>query len=82
MHGNDEKAAAFHRRNRHQRLTKWDVSDYDACAAGIAAVEADLGSIDILVNNAGITRDAPFHKMSHDQWNDVMPHPILMAYST
>ena len=69
--GNDEKAAAFTAETG-IKTYKWDVSDYDACAAGIAAVEADLGSIDILVNNAGITRDAPFHKMSRDQWNDVM----------
>ena len=69
--GNDEKAAAFTAETG-IKTYKWDVSDYDACAAGIAAVEADLGLVDILVNNAGITRDAPFHKMSRDQWNDVM----------
>jgi acetoacetyl-CoA reductase len=69
--GNDEKAAAFTAETG-IKTYKWDVSDYDACTTGIAAVEADLGSIDILVNNAGITRDAPFHKMSRDQWNDVM----------
>ena len=65
---------------------KWDVSDYAACAGGIAKVEADLGPIEILVNNAGITRDAMFHKMTPEQWNDVigtnltglfnMTHPV------
>ena len=69
--GNDEKAEAFTGKTG-IKTYKWDVSDYDACVAGIAAVEADLGPVDILVNNAGITRDAPFHKMSLDQWNDVM----------
>lgn len=69
--GNAEKAAAFTADTGIQTY-KWDVSDYDACVAGIAQVEADLGPIDILVNNAGITRDAPFHKMTRDQWSDVM----------
>jgi acetoacetyl-CoA reductase len=53
-------------------IFKWDVSDYDACAAGIAAVEKQLGPIDILVNNAGITRDGMFHKMTKDQWYQVI----------
>ena len=69
--GNDEKAAAFTSETGF-KTHKWDVSDYDACVSGIAAVEADLGPVDILVNNAGITRDAPFHKMTRDQWTDVM----------
>ena len=69
--GNDQKAEAFTDKTG-IKTYKWDVSDYDACVAGIAAVEADLGPVDVLVNNAGITRDAPFHKMSRDQWDDVI----------
>ena len=69
--GNDQKAEAFTDKTG-IKTYKWDVSDYDTCVAGISAVEADLGPVDVLVNNAGITRDAPFHKMSRDQWNDVI----------
>ena len=69
--GNDEKAAAFTAETG-IKTYKWDVADYDACTAGIAQVEADLGPVEILVNNAGITRDAPFHKMTPQQWKEVM----------
>ena len=69
--GNDKKAAAFTAKTG-IKTYKWDVSDYDACTSGITQVEADLGKIEVLVNNAGITRDAPFHKMTRDQWTDVM----------
>jgi acetoacetyl-CoA reductase len=51
---------------------KWDVSSYEACAAGIAQVTKDLGPVDILVNNAGITKDGMFHKMTPDQWYGVI----------
>ena len=83
--GNDEKAAAFTAETG-IKTYKWDVADYDACAAGVAQVEADLGLVEVLVNNAGITRDAPFHKMTPAQWNEVigtnlngvfnMTHPV------
>ncbi|MEL6483198.1 MAG: acetoacetyl-CoA reductase [Pseudomonadota bacterium] len=69
--GNDEAAAAFTAETG-IKTYKWSVADYDACKAGIAQVEADLGPVDILINNAGITRDAPFHKITPEQWKEVI----------
>ncbi len=69
--GNDEAAAKF-REETGIPVYKWDVSSYEACAAGLAQIEKDLGPVDMVVNNAGITRDGFFHKMSADQWNAVI----------
>jgi acetoacetyl-CoA reductase len=69
--GNDEAAQKF-KAETGIPVYKWSVADYDACAEGIRKVEAELGPVDILVNNAGITRDAPFHKMTREQWNEVI----------
>ena len=69
--GNDEAAAAF-KAETGIPVFKWSVADYEACAAGIAKVEAEVGPVDVLVNNAGITRDAMFHKMTPAQWKEVI----------
>jgi acetoacetyl-CoA reductase len=69
--GNDEKAAAFTAETG-IKTYKWDVGSYEACAEGIAQVEADLGPVEVLVNNAGIKRYSPFQKMSPTQWKEVM----------
>ena len=69
--GNDEKAAAFTAETG-IKTYKWNVADYESCKEGIAQVEADLGPIEVLVNNAGITRDGMFHKMTPEQWNEVI----------
>lgn len=69
--GNDAAAAAFTEETGIKAF-KWSVADYQACVDGIAAVEGELGPVDVLVNNAGITRDAPFHKMSPEQWKQVI----------
>ena len=69
--GNDEAAAKF-KSETGIPTYKWDVSDYEACAAGLAKVAADLGPVEILVNNAGITRDAMLHKMKPEQWYAVI----------
>ena len=69
--GNDEAAKKFTDETG-IKTYKWSVADYDACAAGIKQVEADLGPVDMLVNNAGITRDAMFHKMTPQQWKEVI----------
>ena len=69
--GNDEAATAF-KQETGIPVYKWSVADYDACAEGIGKVEADLGPVEVLINNAGITRDAMFHKMTPQQWREVM----------
>jgi acetoacetyl-CoA reductase len=69
--GNDEAAAIFSKETGISTY-KWNVADYDECVAGIGKVEVDLGSVDVLVNNAGITRDAPFHRMTREQWSEVI----------
>ena len=50
----------------------WNVADLAACQDGVAKVQAQLGAVDVLVNNAGITRDAMLHKMSAEQWRNVI----------
>jgi acetoacetyl-CoA reductase len=69
--GNDEAAKKFTGETG-IKTYKWSVADYDACKAGIAQVEADLGPVEVLVNNAGITRDAMFHRMTPEQWREVI----------
>jgi len=69
--GNDEAAQKF-KAETGIAVYKWDVSAFDACAAGVKQVEADLGPVEVLVNNAGITRDSMCHRMTADQWNAVI----------
>ena len=69
--GNEAAAADFTAQTG-IRAYKWSVADYDACMAGIAQVEADLGPVEVLVNNAGITRDGMFHKMTPQAWREVI----------
>ncbi len=69
--GNEEKARAFTDRTG-IKAYKWDVSDYDACVAGVKQIESELGPVDVLVNNAGITRDGTMKRMDRQAWDDVI----------
>ncbi|MBV7407949.1 acetoacetyl-CoA reductase [Maritimibacter sp. DP1N21-5] len=79
--GNDEAAAKFTEETG-IKTYKWNVADYDASKAGIEKVEADLGPIDVVVANAGITRDAPFHKMTPEQWHQVIDTNLTGVFNT
>ena len=69
--GNDDAARAFTEETGIAAY-KWDVGDHEACLAGCKKVEEEVGPVDILVNNAGITRDGTLHRMTFDDWNEVM----------
>ncbi|TYB79984.1 acetoacetyl-CoA reductase [Maritimibacter fusiformis] len=79
--GNDEAAGKFTDETGIPTY-KWNVADYEASAAGIAKVEADLGPIEVVVANAGITRDAPFHKMTPEQWHQVVDTNLTGVFNT
>lgn len=49
-----------------------DVGDPAAAAEMARQIVDKHGGVDILVNNAGITRDTTFHRMSAEQWQDVI----------
>ena len=53
-------------------LVKGDVTSADEAATMVKEVKDKLGPVEILVNNAGITRDGTFHKMTAQQWHDVI----------
>ncbi len=69
--GNDAAANAFNEETG-IAVYKWDVGDFEACKAGIARVEAELGPVEVLVNNAGITRDGMLHRMTPERWRAVI----------
>ena len=69
--GNDEKAQAFSKRTGIP-VFKWDVSDHEACIAGVKRVTDELGPVDVVVNNAGITRDGTILKMTYEMWREVI----------
>lgn len=73
---NEEKARAWQAQMQSDgyevTLAKGDVSNYQEAEAMVRDVERQLGPVDILINNAGITRDGTFHKMTPEQWQDVI----------
>ncbi|MCP4385358.1 MAG: acetoacetyl-CoA reductase [Hyphomicrobiales bacterium] len=79
--GNDDAAAAFTAETG-IKTYKWNVADYDESKAGIEKVEAEVGPIDVVVANAGITRDAPFHKMTAEQWHQVIDTNLTGVFNT
>ncbi len=69
--GNEEAAQAT-AKEFGVMVVKGNVGNFEDCKRAVAEVEAELGPVDVLVNNAGITRDGFFHKMTPEQWQQVV----------
>ena len=68
---NDQKASDFSNETGIETI-KWDVSNHEECSTHIEKIYDKHKTIDVLINNAGITKDAPLHKMSLEQWHKVI----------
>jgi acetoacetyl-CoA reductase len=79
--GNEEAASKFTSETG-IRTYKWNVASYEESVTGLQKVQDELGTIDTVVANAGITRDAPFHKMTPDQWNEVIDTNLTGVFNT
>ena len=57
-----------------ERAIGWqlNVSDRAKCDQLVSDVLDRYQRLDILVNNAGVNRDAMFHKMTDEQWDEVI----------
>jgi acetoacetyl-CoA reductase len=69
--GNEEAAKACEQ-DLDVMIVRGNVGDFEDCQRAVTKVQEALGPIDVLVNNAGITRDAMLHKMTPQQWNEVI----------
>jgi acetoacetyl-CoA reductase len=69
--GNDEAAQAT-AKELGIMVVKGNVGVWADCVRAAKEVGEELGAIDVLVNNAGITRDGFFHKMTQEQWGEVI----------
>ena len=81
LYAGNEAAAQSCRDELGVLAIKCDVGDFEACGAALKQIEAELGPIDVLVNNAGITRDAMLHKMTPDQWAEVIRVDLDSAFN-
>ena len=79
--GNDVAASKFSAETG-IKTYKWNVASYQESFDGIEKVKNELGLIDTVVANAGITRDAPFHKMTPDQWKQVIDTNLTGVFNT
>ncbi|MBL0941797.1 MAG: acetoacetyl-CoA reductase, partial [Alphaproteobacteria bacterium] len=80
FHDNYHAAVEF-REETGIEIFKWDVRNYESCLEGVASVRAKLGTPEILVNNAGITRDSMLHKMSVEQWHEVISTNLTSCFN-
>jgi acetoacetyl-CoA reductase len=78
--GNDEAAKAFSQQTGIATY-RFDVGDFKQCQEALARITKELGPVDIVVNNAGITRDATLHRMTPEQWDQVIETNLSSCFN-
>lgn len=80
-HGNEESAQKI-KEEAGCEIKKFNVADFDDCERAFKEIELDFGSVDVLVNNAGITSDGMLHKMTLEQWRNVINTNLDSCFNT
>lgn len=57
-----------------------DVSDARHCESLVRDSVSRFGRLDVLVNNAGVNRDAMLHKMTDEQWDEVIATDLSAVF--
>jgi acetoacetyl-CoA reductase len=60
---------------------RFDVGNYDDCQEAVQKIENEVGPVEVLINNAGITRDGTMHKMTFEQWNQVIQTNLTSCFN-
>jgi glucose 1-dehydrogenase len=68
----DEVAHRIEAMGRRAITIKADVSREDEVVAMFAKATAEFGTLHVACSNAGLQRDAPFERMTLEQWNTVI----------
>jgi len=78
--GNDDAAKKF-TADTGIEAHKFDVGNYEECQTEVAKIESEVGPVEVLINNAGITRDGTMHKMTFEQWNQVIQTNLTSCFN-
>ncbi|MBI2271802.1 MAG: acetoacetyl-CoA reductase [Bacteroidetes bacterium] len=54
------------------KVVEGDISNFKSAEKMMKQITEEIGAVDVLVNNAGITRDSALHKMTPQQWYEVI----------
>lgn len=76
-----EVSKVIQKMGRRTDCIRADIRHRDDVKKMIESILEKFGKIDVLVNNGGIVRDRTLHKMTDDEWDDVIQTNLTGAYN-